>query len=671
MLLAASLPTPQRAAPPQINTPSAHKAQRSVPYPPYGQRQNYRPRSEEDFGDGGAFPEIQMSQFPLGMGRKNTTSTAIVPVTLDSEGKIKHEAVLGHRSDRRVVANPQDLVPSSKEEAKPHPDEEEIARVTAETRAALEQKISKKIAASQPSRPNSQSKDPDYIRYTPANQQGHFNSGATSRLIRLVDAPVDPLEPPKFKHKKAPRGPPSPPPPVMHSPPRKLSQKDVADWKIPPCISNWKNPKGYTIPLDKRLAADGRGLQQIQINDNFAKLSESLVIAERNAREAVSHRNKIKETLARNKIQQKEELLRKIAEQTREERTQTLAMVKQESSPPPKAKARSRSRSPSLSLSPSSPNRSLSPSPVRSHKEKKDSEEAIDDRSISAKEKRDMIRKERERERERDRRMEAMGRKTKAMRDAERDISEKVALGQKAPATRKETQYDSRLFNQAEGMDSGFGAEDDYNLYDKPLLRGSNANTLYRPRVGDSDVYGNASEMDKLLDTKKFKPSRDFDGIDRSEEHRRSGPVQFEKMTTATADVDNEDDPFGLDEFISEAKTKALDHIGQRGQLHAGAAGGGATDGPGKRSRMEFEKESEESESARKRTKSHEEKGRDHDRDRDRDRDRERERERERDRDRDRDRDRGRRESFDDDRSSRHKRSYEGTDYSDKRRRRD
>lgn len=26
------------------------------------------------------------------------------------------------------------------------------------------------------------------------------------------------------------------------------------DWKIPPCISNWKNIKGYTIPLDKRRA---------------------------------------------------------------------------------------------------------------------------------------------------------------------------------------------------------------------------------------------------------------------------------------------------------------------------------------------------------------------------------------------------------------------------------
>ena len=49
----------------------------------------------------------------------------------------------------------------------------------------------------------------------------------------------------------------------MHSPTRKVTVKEQQDWKIPPCISNWKNQKGYTIPLDKRLAADGRGLQQV------------------------------------------------------------------------------------------------------------------------------------------------------------------------------------------------------------------------------------------------------------------------------------------------------------------------------------------------------------------------------------------------------------------------
>lgn len=34
--------------------------------PPYGHRKSYIPRSIEDYGDGGAFPEIHSAQFPLG-----------------------------------------------------------------------------------------------------------------------------------------------------------------------------------------------------------------------------------------------------------------------------------------------------------------------------------------------------------------------------------------------------------------------------------------------------------------------------------------------------------------------------------------------------------------------------------------------------------------------------
>lgn len=54
------------------------------------------------------------------------------------------------------------------------------------------------------------------------------------------------------------RGPDEPPVPILHSPQRKVTVQDQKDWKIPPCISNWKNARGYTIPLEMRLAADGR-----------------------------------------------------------------------------------------------------------------------------------------------------------------------------------------------------------------------------------------------------------------------------------------------------------------------------------------------------------------------------------------------------------------------------
>ncbi len=55
-----------------------------------------------------------------------------------------------------------------------------------------------------------------------------------------------------------------------------VTAKEQSEWTIPPCVSNWKNAKGFVIPLDKRLAADGRGLQDVHINDNFAKLTEAM-----------------------------------------------------------------------------------------------------------------------------------------------------------------------------------------------------------------------------------------------------------------------------------------------------------------------------------------------------------------------------------------------------------
>ena len=97
-----------------------------------------------------------------------------------------------------------------------------------------------------------------FLGDTPNPNAPGYNPAAAQRIVRLVEAQVDPMEPPKFKHKRVPRGPPSPPVPVMHSPPRKVTVKDMQYWKVPPCVSNWKNAKGYTIPLEKRLAADGR-----------------------------------------------------------------------------------------------------------------------------------------------------------------------------------------------------------------------------------------------------------------------------------------------------------------------------------------------------------------------------------------------------------------------------
>jgi SNW domain-containing protein 1 len=41
--------------------------------PPYGHRQNFVPRTAEDFNDGGAFPEVHVAQYPLNMGTSHNT----------------------------------------------------------------------------------------------------------------------------------------------------------------------------------------------------------------------------------------------------------------------------------------------------------------------------------------------------------------------------------------------------------------------------------------------------------------------------------------------------------------------------------------------------------------------------------------------------------------------
>lgn len=39
-------------------------------------REDFVPRTVEDFGDGGAFPEIHVAQYPLNMGRKDPSAVA-------------------------------------------------------------------------------------------------------------------------------------------------------------------------------------------------------------------------------------------------------------------------------------------------------------------------------------------------------------------------------------------------------------------------------------------------------------------------------------------------------------------------------------------------------------------------------------------------------------------
>ena len=110
---------------------------------------------------------------------------------------------------------------------------------------------------------------------------------------------------------------------------------------------------------------------------------------------------------------------------------------------------------------------------------------------------------------------------------------------------------DSRLFNQA-SLPTGFGDDESYSLYDKPLFHGSaGAAAIYRPRgnVGNDEAFGGGTEegIGEALGNDRFglgQPRVGFEGA--QEQEVREGPVQFEK---------DSGDVFGLDKFLDEAKS--------------------------------------------------------------------------------------------------------------------
>ncbi|PHH51685.1 Pre-mRNA-processing protein 45 [Ceratocystis fimbriata CBS 114723] len=521
--------------------------------PPYGQRNGWRPRSQEDFGDGGAFPEIPIAQYPLDMGKKSASKSNALAIQVDGEGKVKYDAIAkqGHSSNRIVQASFKDLIPlrqqaNAGEISLERPSKDDVNATTERTRNALASLISGAVSAQRPKNVNAgPRKDATFVRYTPADQMGD-NSKKKERIMKIVERQQDPMEPAKFKHKKIPRGPPSPPPPVMHSPPRKLTAEDQEAWRIPPVVSNWKNPKGFTVPLDKRLAADGRGLKDTGINDKFARLSEALFMADRHAREEVRQRAAMQQRLAEKEKEQKEEHLRALAAKAREDAMAAASSPgrrsRSRSYDDGRSRSRSQSRSRSRSRSYSGSDYSRSPSRSRSRSRSG----SVSDSEDAAIRQRERARREKRREDERKLRQSRMGTERRAqvmLREQNRDISEKVALGLAKPTQSKEGMYDSRLFNQTGGFSTGINED---NPYDKPLFAAQDAiSTIYRPRanVDDDDAEAGDREMDRIHKSSRFGEALGrgkFKGAE--EQEARTGPVQFEKETQ---------DPFNVDQFLS------------------------------------------------------------------------------------------------------------------------
>ena len=118
--------------------------------------------------------------------------------------------------------------------------------------------------------------------------------------------------------------------------------------------------------------------------------------------------------------------------------------------------------------------------------------------------------------------------------------------------------FDQRLFNQTAGLGQGFGDDEDYNLYDKPLFTDRTAAGIYknvRRETGEGALANQLSDDDGgnegQSDVKKVlrqAPARGFEGSsggagnDKSDAQRKSTrakPVEFERRNL------NEDQAFG------------------------------------------------------------------------------------------------------------------------------
>lgn len=560
------------------------------------------PRCIADFEDGGAFPEIHVAQYPRNMGNphlasrrlrqsstenddstesKNdsnnrkkpfkpivgssaSTTRAIVPLSTAADGSKDYTSILTNNNKNgsskvTVYAKHHHLKPHTPSaESIQLPSGSEITTTAQKTAEAFQSILQMKTSLAKPSgtalanasTSRDQESKTEFLSYKPnPNAPGYNPTTASQRVIRIVPKQLDPMMPPKHKHVKAPRGPEDgAPPPVLHAPPEKLSKEEREKWNVPACVSNWKNTRGYTIPLDKRLAADGRGCREDgTVNSNFATLSESLYLAEREAREEVRVRALVRRRQAEGEREKRERELRELAMRARLERGGggagggRMDDRKEERRPLPDAKKAS---IPHIVADVSS----SSEEEDNSNERQSTSGTAPSDLRV---EERDKIRQERRKELVREMRMERRkpsGRGDdddeddvkvkKARLEGDRDISEKIALGVHKGTGALGGTVDSRLYNQNAGFDSGFGAEDEYNTYTKPMFdrsSGVSSSSIYRPTRGEAakDADEQYEELRRGA-TSKFQADVGFSGAEggmaaAGAGAARSAPVQFEK----------------------------------------------------------------------------------------------------------------------------------------------
>ena len=395
------------------------------------------------------------------------------------------------------------------------PSEESTLQNIYNTKKALEKLSNHRIKTYQSFKTNNLNLDSNknnqltykYINYQFDSQN---NSSKNSHLIKLVALPVDPLSNIKYRHHKIPLSNTNEKNfvPVLQTPSKPLSLEEQKKWKIPPCVNMSNNPKGLVIPLDIRLANDGRNLREYKANKNFAKFADILALTEKNVRKEIDERNKIAQSIQIAAAMKKELELKEAAKQARMERKSF--------------NKNNNASSVVYSLDNSdflNNNKNREESHILNNKRKR-SMNSEEEKESNERKERNELREIRKKEIEYERRQELI----KKYEKEGRDINDKVLLGQNNMINNNNV-IDSRLYEIEGGIENPFDYNEDVQVYDKPLFNDKNKLSNIYKNFNSTGGENTKKLMGKILSQKGKLFNTDLDAIN----SRKEGPVQFEK----------------------------------------------------------------------------------------------------------------------------------------------
>lgn len=348
-----------------------------------------------------------------------------------------------------------------------------------------------------------------YVKFTPNTNTNN------QKIISISEIPKDPCLPTKFKHRKMQKDNDDPKVPILHSPTRKLTTEEHKALNIPPCISNWKNSRGYTIPLHIRLTADLRNNQDLTLSDKFSKLSDTLNLTEKQLRKDIEERNKIKDCVHMMDTLKKEQEMLKIAEEVKR---QKIKMMRGNTDLSSVTGLNTESFITDGYKTPGYLNKMRKPSELNTNLSEFNSSintSKLIESSRSELEERNNLRNAAKKQIQRQVHVEKnnysgknndvnVNNNTNSRKrgdDTTRDITENMALGKQYATVSNDFLIDTRLYNNTSGLDSGFKFDDEYDLYDKPLFADRLQANIFK-KVGTN--FGAEDNTEKVLDSKRI-----------------------------------------------------------------------------------------------------------------------------------------------------------------------